>query len=280
MVMAAPPERNNVKSAVIATALATVVALTQAPAAQQPEFEVASVKPHPADGDRRVSMLAQPGGRFVAVNIPLRLLIRTAYQLQNDQIVGGPSWLQTDRFDIEARAADAPGAPGPPLLEMLKSLLADRFSLTTHREQRELPVFALERVKSDGPLGPGLRVTVCPDAATDLARPTPCATIQNPAGALTMRGAPFNQIVPYLAPFVGRVVVDRTGLMDRYDLDLKWTPDAPAQGRETAGQPPVPAADAVSIFTAVQEQLGLRLSASKDLVDVLVIETLERPAPN
>jgi uncharacterized protein (TIGR03435 family) len=224
-------------------------------------------------------MVAQPGGRFVAVNIPLYFLIRTAYQLQNDQIVGGPGWLRTDRFDIEARA-EAPGLPGLDLLERLKSLLADRFAMTAHTEKRELPVFALERAGRDGALGPGLRVTACPDVATDLAQPTPCVTVQNPAGALTMRGTPLSQMVPYLSAYLGRVVVDRTGLTERYDFELKWTPDPPPQGREAAGQPPAVDPSAVSIFTALQEQLGLRLNATREMVDVLVIDTIAHPTPN
>src|SRR4249920_1268401 len=121
-------------------------------AAKAAEFEVASVKLHTSD-DQRMMMVAQPGGRFVAANIPLRLLIRTAFQLQDDQIVGGPKWLATDRFDIEARAPEPPGPPNAQLLAMLRSLLADRFKLTTHSEKRELPVFALERARRDGSLG-------------------------------------------------------------------------------------------------------------------------------
>lgn len=258
------------------TLAAIVVVTTISPLmAQRPQFEVASVKLH-TSSDPRVFMVAQPGGRFVAGNIPLRLLIRTAFQLQDDQIVGGPGWLRTDRFDIEARAADAPGPPSLQLLEMLKSLLADRFSFTSHTEKRELSVFALERTRAGGSLGPALRVTECPDAAADLSQPRPCANIQTGAGALSMRGAPVHQIVPYLSASLGRVVVDRTGLTERYDFELKWTPEPPPQ----AGQPPAADPNAVSIFTAVQEQLGLRLSAAKDMVDVLVIDTLERPTPN
>ena len=111
---------------VVASVCAVVVA-------QRAEFDVASVKLHASD-DQRVMMVAQPGGRFVAANIPLRLLIRTAFQLQDDQIVGGPNWLATDRFDIEARAPESPGPPNAQLLAMLRTLLADRFKLTTHSE--------------------------------------------------------------------------------------------------------------------------------------------------
>ena len=90
---------------------------------------------------------------------------------------------------------------------------------------------------------------------------------------------PFTQFTAYLSPYVNRVIVDRTGLDGRYDIELKWTPEPPAQGRGTSG-PPAPDPNAVSIFTALLEQLGLRLNSTRDTVDVLVIDTLERPTPN
>jgi bla regulator protein blaR1 len=241
-------------------------------------FEVASVKLHTSD-DQRVMMVAQPGGRFVAANVPLRLVIRTAFQLQDDQIVGGPAWLATDRFDIEARALGMPGAPSAQLLTMLQSLLADRFKLTTHHETRELPIFALERARRDGSLGAGLRPTTCPDLAVDLSQPQPCAKISNGFGSLSVRGMPFEQFTPYLAPYLNRVVVDHTGLDGRYDIDLTWAPEqqgaalSPPDSRATDVNKP-------SIFTAVQEQLGLKLDSARGMVDVLVIDTLEHPTPN
>ena len=258
--------------------LVVVTALDVAAAAQRAQFDVASVKLHTSD-DQRVYMVAQPGGRFLAGNITLRFLIRSAFQLQDDQIVSGPNWLDKDRFDIDARAPQAPGPPNPQLLEMLQTLLADRFKLTTHREKRELPVFALERARRDASFGPGLRPTACPELAVDLSRPQPCTNAQTGVGSLTLRGMPFNQFTPFLSSVVNRVVVDRTGLDGRYDIELKWTPDQPAQGRGGA-EPPAADPDAISIFTAVQEQLGLQLNSTRDAVDVLVIDTLEHPTPN
>jgi uncharacterized protein (TIGR03435 family) len=258
-------------------ALFVVAALGVDVTAQRAQFDVASVKLHTTD-DQRVYMVAQPGGRFVAANITLRFLIRSAFQLQGDQIVGGPNWLDTDRFDIDARATQAPGPPNAQLLDRLQTLLADRFTLTTHREKRELPVFALEHAGRDASLGPGLRPTACPELTVDLSRPQPCTDAQTGIGSLTMRGMPFNQFTPFLSSFVNRVVVDRTGLDGRYDIELKWTPEQPAQGR--AGEPPATDPNAISIFTAIQEQLGLRLNSTRDMVDVLVIDTLEHPTPN
>jgi uncharacterized protein (TIGR03435 family) len=114
-----------------------VTALVVTADAQRAQFEVASVKLHTSD-DQSMFMVARPNGQFVAANIPLRLLIRSAYQLQNDQIVGGPDWLATDRFDIDARAPQTNGSIYSQLQDMLQMLLADRFKLTTHTEKREL----------------------------------------------------------------------------------------------------------------------------------------------
>jgi uncharacterized protein (TIGR03435 family) len=244
--------------------------VTASIAAQQPlgpTFEVTSVRLHTSD-DQRTMMTMQPGGRFVALNIPLRHVIRGAYSVQDDQIVGAPSWIDTDRFDINAKAHDdiRPEQIAP----MIQALLADRFKLTTHRDMRELPVLALGRVRRDGPISAGLRLTACPELAVDLNERKPCANISNGVNFLTMRGAPIAVFAQYLAPYVNRIVVDRTGLNGRYDIVLKWSPE----------QQQTPKDDLPSLFTALQEQLGLKFESSKGMVDVLVIDSVERPAPD
>jgi uncharacterized protein (TIGR03435 family) len=257
----------------------SVALMAQSGAAAPPKFEVASVKLHTSD-DQRTMMIAQPGGRFVAVNVPLRLVIRTAFQLQDDQIVGGPDWLASDRFDIDARAAGMTGAPSIELLGMLQSLLAERFKLTTHREMRELPVFELARARSDGAPGEALRPTACPEPAIDLAQPKPCANISNGSGSLTLRGMPLDLFAAYLAPFVNRVIVDRTALDGRWDIDLRWSPEQPQSAGALGGGAPARVDDRPSIFTALQEQLGLKLESGRGMVQVLVVDTLEHPSPN
>ena len=234
---------------------------------QAPAFEVVSVKPH-TSGDGRWTMTMQPGGRLVAINVPLRLVIRTAFSVQNDQIVGAPDWLDTDRFDINAKAPDdiRPEHIGP----MVQALLAHRFKLTTHHDMREVPVFALQRVRRDDSLGTGLRPTACPALEIDLKEPKPCANISNGVNFLTLRGAPVAVFAQYLAPYVNRVVVDRTGLEGRYDIVLRWSPE----------QQQTPKDDLPSLFTALQEQLGLKLESSKGMVDVLVIDSVQRPTPD
>ena len=254
--------------------LATHVASQATNPGAQATFDVASVKPHTSG--ELMSMVAQPGGRFVATNVPLRLVIRTAYQVQDDQISGEPEWVNAERFDIVAKT-DAPD-PLQRLVPMLQSLLADRFKLLTHRDTKELPVFALSLARRDGTLGPKLRLTACPDIDVDLARPQPCANVSTGRGELRLRGFPFGQFLPYLAPYVNRVIVDRTGLTARYDIELNWTPDRLAQAAAPDAAPADP--NAVSIFTAIQEQLGLKLEPSRAPVEVLVIDRVQRPTPD
>jgi len=272
---------------------------SQAPSADTPAFEVASVKPNKS-GDGRVMIGMQPGGRFTATNVPLRMLIRNAYQLQDAQLVGGPDWIASDRFDIMAKAEGdppptPPGTAGPIQL-MLRTLLADRFKLVVHNETRELPIYALVLARSDGRLGPQLRPAAVDCAAMAAARgrggpppalPQPgerptCGMRIGP-GQMAGGGFPLSQFATTLSQFVQRGVVDRTGLTGNFDLDLTWTPDFQGRGGPPPpGAPDLPPIDpnGPSIFTAVQEQLGLKLDSQKGPVDVLVIDRVEQPTPD
>ncbi len=291
-------------SAIVAVGLpspARLRAQAQAPAAADapanPVFEVASVKQNRSgEGFIRVGMA--PGGRFTATNVPLRQLIQLAYQIQPFQIVGGPNWIASDRFDIVAKAAGdvpppTPGVAGPMQL-MMRTLLADRFKLTLHNEQREMPIYALVLAKADGKLGPQLKssTTDCAalmGAAARRGGPPPPPSFNEPMqcgmrvfpGALSAGGFPLSQLTQFLSSTVQRIVVDRTGLTGNFDLNMTWTPDQMPQGRgdPPPGAPPLPAIDpnGPSIFTAVQEQLGLKLESTKAPVDVLVIDRAEHP---
>ena len=265
-----------------------IVATLVSVSAQQKTFEVASVKPHP-DQNTPSSMVAEPGGRFTVRNIPLRMLIRTAYQIQDDQIVDAPPWIGTDRFDISAKAED--GSSPADLAPMLQALLAERFKLTFHRDTRELSTFELQMSRTDSVLGPKLKKNDC---VPDLNAPPPapggpprCGTISNGFGRLTLIAQPIAVMAQFLAPSVNRVVVDRTGLTGSYDVDLTWTPDRlpprppgapPDQPIRVNGQEIDP--NGPSIFTAVREQLGLKLESGRGSVPVLAIDHVEQPSPD
>ena len=252
-------------------------------------FEVASIKPHDP-GNPRAMMVADASGRFTAVGITAVMLIRTTYGLQDDQVVGGPDWLRSARFDITAKAEDAtpPTAMGP----MLQSLLADRFRMTSHRETRELPVYALVKARSDGQLGARLVPNACvwditkPPAPAKPGEPQ-CGGISEGFGRMTLNAMPIPVFLQYLAPKVNRVIVDRTSLTGNFDIELRWTPDnlparppgLPAdQPVRVNGEPIDP--NGPSLFTALQEQLGLKLDGTRAPIDVLVIDRLEQPAPD
>jgi uncharacterized protein (TIGR03435 family) len=278
-----------------------VFAQTGEQTADNATFEVASVKANKS-GDNRIGIGFAPGGRFRATNVPVRELISAAYGTPQPiaafQITGGPRWIESERFDIAAKAAGdpQPGPNGPPpgMFVMLRNLLADRFQLSVHRETRDAPIYALALARADRTLGPQLHSSSTDCAAlmgaargrgTPPASPAPgermpCGMRMFP-GSLSGGSASMAQLTNVLARFVNRTVVDRTGLTGNYDLDLQWTPDQMPQGRgdPPPGAPPLPAIDpnGPSIFTAVQEQLGLKLDAARGPVDVLVIDRVEHP---
>jgi uncharacterized protein (TIGR03435 family) len=216
--------------------------------------------------------------------------------VQDEQIVDAPSWIGAEHFDVIAKAAGdipppTPGNPGPIQL-MMRSLLAERFKLAVHRETRESPAYALELVRRDGRLGPQLHRSTVDCAAIAAARgrtggpPTGSGTdrpqcgIRAAGGQMMAGGIPLSQLGTLLSSMVQRVVIDKTGLTGNFDFDLKWTPDRMPQGAPGSPIPAPSDPDAPSIFTALQEQLGLRLESAKNTVEVLVIDHVERPTPD
>jgi len=261
-------------------------------------FEVASVKPNKS-GENFISFRNQPGGRFSISNAPLREIIRFAYQLQNFQIVGAPEWAASDRFDVVAKAeGDVPPAPPGsvgPMQIMVRNLLAERFGLKVRNESREMPRYDLVLARSDGRLGPQLSpsTTDCQAIFAAARRgggpPAPPAPGERPQcgmrigpGVLSAGAFPLSQLATALSPMVQRIVIDRTGLTGAFDAELKWTPDQLPQGPAPPGAPPLPSIDpnGPSIFTALQEQLGLKLESVRGPVDVLVIESVSQPTPD
>jgi len=272
------------KSMLAAVLTAFTAAQSTSPA-KPPAFEVASVKPN-TSGDGRVLMTPQPGGRLNLVNVPLRLMIRYAYRVQDFQVVGGPDWISTARFDVVAKAEG--GNPSQEELQlMLRSLLADRFKLVVRPDTREMPTYSLVPARADGKTGAQLRKSDanCGPATAPSAPPAPgqlpsCGSMLG-FGNLKARGSTMAALASALSTFAGRIVVDRTGLAGGYDVDLNWTPD---QIPRPVGDQPVQVngvtvdPNGPSLFTALQEQLGLKLESTKGPVDVLVVERAEKPA--
>jgi uncharacterized protein (TIGR03435 family) len=216
--------------------------------------------------------------------------------VQDARLLGGPDWIRSERFDIMARADHSLGSwgpSGPPAeaLAMLRALLTERFALTTHREIRTLPVYALVMASENGQPGPELRRSSldCQTAATpgqprqpapadDPARPT-CGMRIGP-GRMVVGGTPVSQLATVLSQFVQRIVIDRTDLAGPFDLHLSWTPEGLLPpGPPPPGAPPLPPVDpnGPSIFAALQEQLGLKLEPQQAPLDVVVIDRVDRP---
>jgi len=278
--------------------ISAVPETTQAPTpatstAADLKFEVASIKPNTLGQES--FLWAFRNGRFTARYATLKALIRSAYGkpelvLTERQVVGGPTWLDSERFDVEGIAPNVPNSPrgtfSAPLLTMLSHLLEDRFSLKAHVETREFPLFAIVLARKDGRLGPGMRRRAAPcTAANDepgdsislgTSRRQICRGSTGP-GALMGTGLTMSNLASGLSQFVAgidRIVVDRTGLTGTFDVELRWQPEslfAPGGQSGAAASD----SDAPSLFTALEEQLGLRLERTNGPMDVLVIDHVE-----
>jgi uncharacterized protein (TIGR03435 family) len=254
------------------------VAVFAAQAPPQQAFEVASVKRN-LTGETRVEQRLQPGGRYVAINMPVRTLIMRAYRLLEFRLSGGPAWINTDRYDIVGLAPDANNSDE--ITPRLQILLEERFNLAAHKEKKEVSVYWLVRADKDGRLGPNFHKSTadCPALA-----PPPVCTMRLTSSSLVTGGSPMIAFVNVLSQLTQRIVVDRTGLTGLFEADLMWTPDGrsvaapiPPGGTET---PPGYDSDGPSLTTALQQQLGLKLESRKDLVDMLVIDRIEHPTEN
>jgi len=238
-------------------------------------------------------------GNFSVVGMPLKELIRFAYDLKSDaQLIGGPGWVNSDRFDIEAKEDETQTQalnklPPPEMSKqvrmMLQSLLADRFGLKVSHTTRELPVYALVIAKGGPKLTPTTTPPIVPPGdqppGGDPAKKTFNRGIRMAGnGDLTGMAATTAFLADVLSrqPELGnRLVEDKTGLTGEYDWTLKWTPAPMDSSSSVEGAAP-PAGDpsTPSLFTALQEQLGLKVEPQKDAVDILVIDHVEQPSPN
>ena len=247
---------------------ARVAAQTEAPA---PSFDVASIHINNTETDGHHHIISDPGeSHFRTVNLALRDLIQFAYGVPDSQILGGPAWIDSIQFDIDAKSDPAVDAElhALPTEEarrrkqlMVQALLADRFQLKIHLETRQLPVYALVVSKDGARFKPSM---------------TNGTTIDTGRTHLHIAGSDdtIGILARELAQALGRPVVNQTGLSGRFDLNLRWTPDDAAASAPSS--PDVPP----DIFTAIQEQLGLKLESTKAPVPVLVIDSVEKPSPN
>jgi uncharacterized protein (TIGR03435 family) len=238
--------------------LVTLLLLAAASALPAQEFEVAVIRPARSAPNAGTSFELNPGGRIKIVNEPIKLLIRTAFRLQNSQIAGAPGWLDSDRYDIEAQTG-RPGKPTPDeLTPLLQQLLATRFHLKFHKEMRETSVHALVPAKG------GAKLTAAePGEKAGTNSQSAHGTFHVVATA-----SPMSDLASYIGNRLGSIVVDGTNLTGSYDFKLTWTADSSA------------GSDEASLITALTEQLGLRLEARKAPVEHLVIDSIERPSEN
>jgi uncharacterized protein (TIGR03435 family) len=245
------------------------------------EFEAASIKPSApvAMGMMKVGMSMMPGGRIAMSGITVRLLIQQAYGVRDFQIVGGPDWMRSERYDITAKPAEAASEDQVKL--MIRGLLKDRFQLVFHRETKELPTYALVVAKG----GPKLKIAEVMAAGGEGGSGGGGRGGQiriMGRGRFDASGVPVSALANHLSQVLGRSVIDKTELTGDYDFKLEWTPDERQGGmmKGPGGESAAPSDNpGASIFTALQE-FGLKLESTKGPVDIFVIERAEKASEN
>jgi uncharacterized protein (TIGR03435 family) len=268
-----------------------------------PSFEVASIKLDPS-GDPRLGFISyQSPGRLTATDVTTKMIIEFAYSSKDFQLLGGPSWINSEGYDIDAKIEDSLAQQLQKLpteqrldrdREMVQSLLADRFKLSVTHSTRELPVYSLVVAKG----GPKLKDVASPAIQANAAAPPPTSARESvpssppPPGRgttlsigrsgearLTAKSMSIANLVDMISRQLGRPILDRTRLKGTYDFTLQYTPENPIPGLQGPDAAP-PDSSGTSIFTALQEQLGLKLESTRGPVDVLVIDHVERPSEN
>jgi len=298
-------------TAILAIATVVPVRAQNAPAV----FEVASVKSsNPNTGSSPLGAMPMGGpsgaGRFSGSNYTLRMLLIMAYELQDFQIIGGPSWQTADRFDINAKAEN-PNTTFPQMRPMFRALLADRFKLKVHTEKRDMPIYALVLSRSDGKLGPNIKASTadCGDLEAQQQKLLdivskgganaqqqmmdymngPCGQgpwLDAPGGfGMKFSGQPITTLTMLLTQATGRMVEDQTGLKGNFDYKLAMDPQFLMRmmsqlGMSLPANVTLPGSDNPAILTAIQEQLGVKVESRRGPVDVLVIDSAEKPTPD
>jgi uncharacterized protein (TIGR03435 family) len=232
-------------------------------------FEVASIKPSDPNVSGSVTRPMPDGIQLKGFT--LKDMIATAWRVEAFRIAGGPKWLDEARFDLIAKA-DRPVKPAEALI-LLRALLQDRFQLVVRQETREMPVYELVLARKDGKLGPKMTPTTCPiydaehPASNRKQQDALCGGSSSGRAMIRAKGGELPNLVVTLSQRLERTVIDKTGLKGKFDITLDWSADQGADGAPT-------------IFTALEEQLGLKLVSSKGPVEMLVVERAEKPAAN
>lgn len=270
---------NRIHSALVLLVAVCVPGGARPVAAQGPSFDAVSVKVN-RSGERNGRFTGNVGG-ITVTNNTLTDIVRNVWNVNRLQIVGGPSWINDDRFDIVAKPPA--NSTREEITAMLKTMLAERFNLVVHMEMRPMPVYALVLARPDGKLGPTIRPSlakcepVLPGPGVTRPPPPPpldgvtlpaCGTNTGP-GILRAAGIELSAFTRNMAGGAGRLIIDKTGLTGTFDMVLKFNPDP---NDTTSDQP--------SLFTAMQEQLGLKLDAQTAPAEVLVIDRVEKPTEN
>ena len=245
-------------------------AFAQSPSPPPPaRFDVVSIKPSAPDEHNSFMFRARPDG-LRALGLPLKMLIMQACDVKAFQVSGGPNWVAAERWDLVAKV-DGRTISAKDLGLMLQAALAERFQLKMHTETKEMPVFALE-VDAKGS-------KLAPHAGSERG-------FREAYGSLTVKDGALPVLATWLSERLGRVVIDKTDLKGKYDFALDWAPDIAEGGPESIGLPPGGSLEphtqknGPSIFTALREQLGLRLISEKGPVDIIVIDSVDKPSEN
>ena len=297
------PTRLFLAATLLALAPLASAQTTPAPDTKPLAFDAISIKPTgsspqmgPGGGMMMRIMMRTPPDGYSASNINPRMLISTAYDIKEDQIIGGPSWITASSYDVEAKVLADPATSHPLTKDqrnqMLRSLLADRFQLTTHTETKEGAIYQLTLAKG----GSKLKESKPTDPSAPPAKIPPGAVLRGgpdaggaPRGGMIRMGGPGNltgqgitaaRLADLLSRQLRKPIVDKTGLTGNYDIALNWTPDTPMMSPGPEGSAPPADASGPSIFTALEEQLGLKLDSTKGPITTLVIDHIEKPSEN
>ena len=253
-----------------------------------PAFEVISIKPRTPD--------APPGNipnspdRFIRPNVTVSGLIEYAYETRAFQVIGGPAWVRSDRYEVSAKAETA--VSQAQMRFMVQRLLVERFGLQVHRETREMDTYALVTARRDGQLGEKMKPSdrdCAPiiDAGNQRPRdangPPPCAwfvALINGFARLRLTGIPVARFAGVLEPMTSRKIIDRTNLTGTYDIEMDFLPDPGLLGLSIPNSNALQQSDIPPLTTAIQDQLGLKLESERAPVDVILIDSVKAPTAN